>query len=369
MGDLRQGRCAPWLVLATLIAGCAATGGHRVGDFQHPTVRTDWKNAGIEDRRAEFQPLFCRLLSAESPGDCERWLAMPAAAGSGELPTAPPRARPPRRNLIVIPGIFGECVSKWVTPFSADYVVLGRMGYDVTVVPVTGRGSSALNAGIIHEHLDRIPGGLHDAVVIAYSKGVTDFMLAATQPQAGAWLADVSVFVSVAGTANGSPIANHGEDLYRSLLADLPLAGCGPSDGGGVESITYRSSMPIARAFANLGLEDIQTYSVLAITDPASVNPVLAPFHKFLNRMDERNDGQVVMEDAIVPGSTVLGIFHADHWSIALPFSESDAWEVRALARKNEFPRGALIRALLEYTAPVMSTPVGRDRQLQGEGQ
>jgi hypothetical protein len=367
MEYLRHGRAVLATVLATLVVGCGSAGGYRASEFPGPTVRTDWQAAGIEDRRAEFQRVFCRELSAAGDtGDCGRWIAMPAASRSPDRPMIAPGDLPRRRTLVVIPGILGECVSRWVNPFSADYDALSRMGYDVVVVPVTGRGSAALNAGIIHERLAGVPGGLHDAVVVAYSKGVTDFMLASTQPQAAAWLPGVSVLVAVAGTVNGSPIANRGEGLYRSVLLNLPLEECGPSDGGGVESITYRNSMRVAQAFAARALP-IRTYSIVAITDARTVNPVLAAFHKILDRLDERNDGQVVLEDAIVPGSSVLGIFHADHWAITLPFSESGAWQVRALARNNAFPRGALIRAILQYTAPVMSQSVAGSG-LQGEG-
>jgi hypothetical protein len=56
-----------------------------------------------------------------------------------------------RLVLVIVPGIFGECVSRWVTPFSADKEYLEQMGYRVLVVPVTGRSSSVLNAGIIHD--------------------------------------------------------------------------------------------------------------------------------------------------------------------------------------------------------------------------
>src|SRR5690606_27830511 len=235
---------------------------------------------------------------------------------------------------------------------SADHAGLASLGYDVLVVPVEGRASSARNARIIQETLTGRPEPIRHAVVVAYSKGATDFMAAATRPEAAAWLPDVSVLVSVAGTANGSPLASRGEALYASLLSRLPWKHCPPSDGGGVASITYREAMPTARDFARSN-PAIATYSVVAVTAADRVNPVLAPFHRLLNGMDRRNDGQVLLEDAIVPGSQVLGVFRADHWSIALPFAESDAREVAAFGYRNAFPRGALIRALLEFTAPV----------------
>jgi hypothetical protein len=95
------------------------------------------------------------------------------------------------------------------------------------------------------------------------------------------------------------------------------------------------------------------TYSVIAVAGDGPVNPMLDGFHALLSRLDERNDGQVLLEDAVVPGSTVLGVFRADHWSIALPFEDSPNPAMRALGIHNHFPRAALVRAIAGYTAPV----------------
>lgn len=361
-GAMRGHRMGAWrwrfpimAAMLGVVAGCCSIHGTRSSDFALPTIRSDWDSAGVGDLRTQFAPVFCRHLGTER-GDCEDWLEAPLAGT-----TTARRAPVPvvgRRTLVVIPGIFGECVAPWVTPFSADHAELARLGYDVLVVPVEGRASSERNARIIQEALTGRREPITHAVVVAYSKGVTDFMAAATRPEAAAWLPDVSVLVSIAGTANGSPLASRGEALYASLLSRLPWKHCPPSDGGGVASITYREAMPMARDFAHSN-PAIATYSVAAITAADRVNPVLAPFHRLLNGMDRRNDGQVLVEDAIVPGSQVLGVFRADHWSIALPFAESDAREVAALGHRNAFPRGALIRALLEFTAPVAGSAPG----------
>jgi hypothetical protein len=38
-----------------------------------------------------------------------------------------------------------------------------------------------------------------------------------------------------------------------------------------------------------------------------------------LSEWDERNDGQVLAVDAVLPGSTLLAEARADHWDVALP--------------------------------------------------
>jgi hypothetical protein len=268
----RFGCGAVLLALFAALAGCAPLGLHS-GDFPQPTVRTTLERAGIADRQAEFAAAFCRnlaQLAGPDSGDCARWL--PAAP---PLVTERAAARPAaaaRPTVVIIPGIFGECVSERVTPFSQDHRYLEELGYKVQVVRVTGRGSSTQNAGIIHDFFFRSHVDLRAPVVIASSKGVTDFMVAATHPQAARWSGKVGAFVSIAGVVNGTPLASRGEPLYR-LLASIPVKHCEPQDGGGVRSLAYESALPVAQAFALLR-KPHPSFSIAAVAD-GPVNPML----------------------------------------------------------------------------------------------
>lgn len=354
--SMRAGLPRLALCLAGMLALCACgSHGVRASDVPRPTVRGSWAAAGIQDQRPAFSAVFCRQLRELSgPGaDCRRWhWDAPASPAVVAAPSPSSMPLPRRRTLVIVPGIFGECVAPWVTPFSRDYAALEALGYRVKVIALEGRASSERNATLIHQQLSDPALRLEHAVVIAYSKGLTDFMLAASQPEAADWRDDVDALVSVAGTANGSPVANHAATLYERLLAKLPLSHCGPSDGGGARSLTYARAMAVSDAFV-AARPPFATYSVVAVAAQWPVNPALSGFHRLLARIDERNDGQVLMEDAVIPGGTVLGLFRADHWSIALPFEESDALPMLLLGRNNTFPRGALVRAVLEFTAPV----------------
>lgn len=334
------------ILLAALLAGCAATGS-RVTDLSHPTVRTGLDVAGIKDARADFYQVFCRnynQLTATGGIPCSSWLPVPEQANAAPSTVALPDARSVKR-VVVIPGILGECVAQWVTPYSADYGYLRDKGYRVDVLDVRGRGSSDVNADLIHAFFEAH--AFDRAIVIAYSKGVTDFMRAAAQPRAIAWSGKIAAFVSVAGVVNGTPVANRSESLYRQLLARLPWPSCGASDGGGVASLTYRQAFDNAQAFAR-ARKPYPSYSIAAIVGEGPVNPMLSLFRKLLNTVDRRNDGQVLLEDAIVPGSTFLGAMRADHWSIALPFEDSNAAVMRPFSINNHFPRRAVLAAVLE---------------------
>lgn len=307
-----------------------------------------------------FAKAFCDEFAGDAarfPGTgCRDWMWWPHAGEAVASPPAATEARPATRTLVIIPGMFGECVAPWVGPYSSQYADLEARGYRVAVVPVEGRGSSARNAEILHRFLTRPGLDLHDAVVIAYSKGLTDFMLAATQPQAAAWRDQVDVLVSVAGTARGSRMADRFEPFHARWLAGLALDDCGASDRGGVRSLGAAEALPIATAYERARLP-FRSYSVVASAPMGTLNPWLAGFNRLLSAIDERNDGQMLAIDAVAPGSTVLGVFRADHWSIALPFEDSDAWRMQLFAQSNRFPRGALVRAVLGFAAPVAARP------------
>lgn len=342
--------------VVVLLSGCSVFHGTRLDDMPFPTVRASLAQAGVVDGRREFAAEFCRQLASDSRTagqDCDQWswpighaVHVPAPAMS-----LPKEVEPSQRVMVVIPGIFGECVASWVTPFSADYAALSELGYQVKVIPVLGRASSAQNTTILHTHLAALHADAN-AVVVAYSKGLTDFMLAASQPGAAQWRDKISALVSVAGVVQGSPIADRGHRAYEVTVSGVDVPICPAADGGGVTSLTHREVMPIADAFVT-SRPMFPTYSVVAVAQRGKINPLLDGSNAWMSEIDQRNDGQVLMEDAIIPGSTLLGVFRADHWSIALPFEQSPHVQMKPFSFNNAFPRGALIRAILAYTAPV----------------
>jgi pimeloyl-ACP methyl ester carboxylesterase len=336
-----------WCMALLALGGCSALA-LRAIDFAQPTVRTELAAAGIADLRGQFAPVFCRHYSryrqAGEPA-CGHWLAGAEAPETHPVAVLSPPGRP-LATVVLIPGIFGECVGRWVTPYSHDRAELERLGYRVVVVPVSGRGSSELNAGQIHAFFAETP--VERAIVIAYSKGTLDFMTAAAQPQAQSWSKRIGAFVSVAGVVNGTPLASHGETLYDTLLARMPLSLCQAQDGGGVASLAYLAAAKTRNAFAALS-KPYPSYSLAAVADERAVNPVLQQPYTLLARLDGRNDGQVLLEDAILPGSGFLGTFRADHWSLTLPFEDSQEPLMRAFGTNNHFPRRALITAVLDF--------------------
>lgn len=315
-----------------------------------PSVLVPLAGAGVKDARAEFERILCAInedRGKQFPDfrPCDQILASLGAAPS--FPAIAPRA-PCCFTLVFVPGIFGECVAHLGTPFSDSYARLTAAGHAVHVVPVRGRASSAHNAALIARYLSEREAALGDVILIGYSKGVTDILESLAANRDAGWAKKVRAVVSVAGVVAGSPIADRLDKLYDSLLSKLPWATCPAVDGGGVDSLTR--SARIGFLERNPLPEGIKFYSLSAIARQGGINPLLAGFHQSLLSFGP-NDGQVVIHDAVIPGSFLLAYLNGDHWAVAVPFNRSASIDAALLRIQNAFPREVLIDAILGFIA------------------
>jgi hypothetical protein len=93
----------------------------------------------------------------------------------------------------------------------------------------------------------------------------------------------------------------------------------------------------------------VRYYSLVTLPTPDRVSRVIEKSYKRLGEIDWRNDSQVVYADQILHGSTLVGFLNADHWAVAVPVSRSHPVMARALVDKNDYPREALLEALLRF--------------------
>jgi hypothetical protein len=183
--------------------------------------------------------------------------------------------------------------------------------------------------------------------VVAYSKGVTDTLHALTLfsevPR------NLRALVSVAGVVAGTPIADKLAGTYEALLKEFPYRKCPPGDGDGIRSLSRKEQFTwLSRHRLP---ESVRYYSLAASAPSGQTASALKPFHAALSQIDPRNDGQVLIQDAVIPGSTVLGYLNGDHWAIAIAFNRSGHPFWRHLVDHNAFPREVLIESILRYVA------------------
>lgn len=337
--------------LSMLLAGCTTGSGLRFSTDTPPLALVPASAVGAVDLRGEFRARFCAIMADHGaalphPRPCAA--ALHELAGEvppGRAPELPdPRAFAGLR-LVVVPGIFGECVADRALPFedAREHLVEGHGLASMDWIPVSGRSASAANAGTIAAWLREHPTPPGQRLVLlGYSKGASDIIeVLGRFPGA---VPTGSAVVGVAPVIAGTPIADRGEDLYAAV-SRLPFPGCGPGDGGAVSSLTRRDRlgwlaakpMPPGVAF----------YVLPAFARRTSISPVLRPFHDRLSSHDARNDGQVIFQDAVPPGARVLGYADADHWAVALPMLEGFPAAAPLLSR-NGYPRAVLLEAVLQ---------------------
>jgi hypothetical protein len=301
---------------------------------------------GIVDGRGEFRQLFCASLEehpedAGSPVPCDFWLyhledEPPGAPVPHPLPTPP-------LQVVLVTGAFSECFGDEALPFGSAVNHLRDDGYRIDTIVVGGRSGTEHNARQIADFLGAWPVQRDlPLVLIGYSKGTSDILQ---------FLVDfpeqrkqVDAVVSVAGSIGGSPLADEYDGLYELLFSHLPSGHCPPGDGDVVHSL--RTEVRDQWLRDNALPATVDYYSIAAFTDRERVARALVFSWETLLKYGRRNDGQLLVQDALVPGSTLLGYLHADHWAVALDIEA----ESPLLAHREEsaqFPHLAFLDAVL----------------------
>lgn len=341
---------ASFLAFTTLSA-CAPLPAWRFSATEPAATLVPIQLAGVRDARREFRDALCDLnerRGREYPDyrPCDKIVYAPQGTLEAAQRPTPATADVPETplTLVFVPGIFGECVQRHVTPFSDSYDALRARGHTVEYVPLSGRSGSAANAKVLRDGLQKIAASSGPVILVTYSKGTPDAMeMLVSYPETAGW---VKALLSVAGVVSGTPLADTFTDLYERLAASVPLSPCPPGDGEEVRSLSR--TVRLRWLAENKLPASVAYYSVVSFAPAAQISAPLRPFNRALNHMDPRNDGQVAASDAIIPGSTLLAYVAADHWAVTLPFNSSRS-PIKSFVDQNGFPRRVLIESLVEF--------------------
>jgi hypothetical protein len=304
----------------------------------------------IRDGRAQFQAVFDTLND-------DHGRTFPTWRPTGEaLHDAAGRARhekpapPPPCQVLVVPGLGASLFGPLGRPLDDALEHLRSLGHSAEVLRVSALGSSRRNARLLDElfrESEREPD--RPTIALGYSKGATDLIVAlATYPEVARKLTAV---VSLAGSIGGSPHADRLPGPLRSLLALghrwLPLGGA-----ASLARSSHRAWLEASRLPAEVGL-----YSVVAHAGSKRISGVLRPAYERLRLIDPRNDSQVLRDDQIVPGSTLLAELNADHWAVALPLTQRWPALRRLGLGANDFPREILLEAIITIVMEDLRRP------------
>lgn len=345
-----RGRGRVALLAALLLAGCASMDSRPALEASRAELPPAVD--GVEsDGRTRFRQVFCALASARAAGAaddplCAERLWRLADEPPGAAPVALP-AIDPRLNVFVVGGAFSDCFGAASLAYAGAITALAGEGLPVRAVPVGGRSSAESNAERIAKAIvaarplpaDRI-------VLIGYSKGSVDILhFLAAHPDVAA---RVDAVISVAGPVLGSAVAARGAWAYDTLLEHAFSGRCAPGDGGVVDSLlparrtAWLAQNPLPR--------NVRYYVLSAFTTREHMARGLLPVWQSLAGADRRNDGQITLAEALIPGSTLLGYANADHWGVAIDIEE----ELRVIAARPDpvpFPRTLLFEAMLRFVS------------------
>ena len=121
-----------------------------------PVVLTPISFANITDGRARFREIYCAIRADHGiglPEDLPCDDALVRLPGEPQSTGRPVNLASATRSLrvVVVPGIFDECIRRYVQTFSDGLAHLERHGWRTGSIPVSGRSGTAHNASQIRD--------------------------------------------------------------------------------------------------------------------------------------------------------------------------------------------------------------------------
>lgn len=330
-----------------LLTACATGESIGLSEAIPPATIVAIRDAGVRDLRGEFRAAVCSRLEAGGPACEDVLLRLADESVAAALPPVEGVAQ--RYRVGFVPGPFSECFEAFAQPFADARADLLAKGFTVDYFQVAGRGSSARNADRLAEHFRATASDARPIIVFAYSKGLVDLLeFMVRHPDEARQIAAV---VTVAGAANGSPLADQMHAVYRAVGAPFPLPGCAP--GTGEELVDLQPDVRIAWWQTHGGSITVPVFALVAAPEPDRVSPATRASYRQLAKVDARNDGKLLWRDQIPPRSYLLGYVNADHWSIAVPVATG--MPKASFLFRDDTPRTALVAAALDVVARTLS--------------
>ena len=192
-------------------------------------------------------------------------------------------------------------------------------------------------------------------LLIGHSKGTTDILhFLVNFPDLAR---KVTAVLSVAGAVNGSVIADKYAKTYHKWFKDLSLGQCRPGDGGVLDSLTR--GVQFEWLISNPLPETLQYYSIATFARKKNIQAALRITYKLIEPIDPLNDGQLMICDQLIPGSTLMAYVNADHWTVAVPVEETFSGRDPDTLARNKKLRTILFEAMILFMVEDLQQNLG----------
>ncbi len=349
-------RLAQLALMVLLISACASTpvpeqpsAEENLALFQSVMAST-----GVTDDRGRFEEIYCAVLEArkETVPDWRSCADALRITGAETGATGEPvdlGSSEQELLMLFVPGLGWNCFEHFLDLTYSVPKHVAQFGYEVRMVPVDGLSSTSNNARMIRDYIAALPAA--DAgrpvVLVGYSKGAPDILEAVVSyPEVAERVAAV---VSMAGAVHGSPLANDASQAQANMLTVVPGSACEEEAGDNDAVASLRTDLREQWLQDNPLPANVRFYSLVTFPEEDRVSWGLKNSWLLLGQKDIRNDTQVIASDQIIPGSTTLALVNADHWAIAVAVARSHPLAGGTIINRNDYPREALVEALLRY--------------------
>jgi hypothetical protein len=290
-----------------------------------------------------FGDVFCSVLKQNNPdggrwGGCSQYIDSPGKEDATLAPLAT------KFRVLIVPGFMSSCFSESPAFQEGQKALKDKYGMDVSLLQVPN-DSSESNAKMIGQYIrEHAADDARKFILVGYSKGTPDIQVALAQETGIA--EHVAAFVTVAGASGGSQVADLLPQVAEKYMTTTPLKSCQGDMSTGFKSLQRANRQAFLAAHPD---PVVPTYSIVAKSDENNTSKALMQTWRILSTFGVGEDGQLLRDDAIVPGAKFLGAALADHFAIALPFDKSPDSTIRSNMDKTVYPRAALLESLVRY--------------------
>ncbi|HAN29374.1 MAG TPA: hypothetical protein DCP75_16950 [Haliea salexigens] len=329
-------------LVAAAVAACSSMPPPVDTSNYTPLVLAPATMVGVIDRRADFRAFYCTEDRANEQG-CPDVLRKFRDEGHAARVPLVDESRRGSYLVAIALGVGWDCAQSIIDEPELPSAALQDLGFDTRLIEVEGLSGSHRNADIVFLSLLDDLADSRPLILIGYSKGANDLLVALSRfPQLAARTA---AFVSVAGAIGGSPVAENASAYTEKLLHFSPFGDCGVGDGQALASLRPRVRHAWLKDHLPLA---VPSYSIITAPEPARVSRALHSPYKLLSIVHPLNDGALFHWDQLLPRSTLLGYANADHWAVSVPLRVSEVPFGQYLT-ENEYDRLGLWRSMLDF--------------------